>query len=111
MSSAFFQVSGIDADKAASMVFVWCRAGKQDDYALVGSGHVVRADGALPPGIQVGQFSVVFSLLSSYSADEIVVTDDRNDKQFLPNVSVINCSALSSHSAGHISDSAHYAVM
>lgn len=95
MSGAFFNVSGIDPNDGAKIVSVWCRDSRAkgpDNYVLLGSGHVVDAGGcAPPPGISVGQFSVTFALPYGCSADDIVVTDDKNSKEPLPDVTVTPC--------------------
>ena len=93
MSGAFFNVSGIDPNDGAKIVFVWCRARGQDTDTLVGSGHVVGAGGGggLPPGIRVGQFSVTFELPAGCPDDSVVVTDDKSGKDFLPGVTLVAC--------------------
>lgn len=91
MDSAFFRVSGLDPHDSANIVFVWCRVRGQDNRILVGSGHVVTAGSGVPPGIRPGQFCVVFRLPPDCSADSIVVTDDKDGKVILPDISVIQC--------------------
>jgi hypothetical protein len=92
MSGAFFNVSGIDPNDGAKIVFVWCRAEGQPNYTLAGSGHVVGAGAGLPPGIRVGQFSVTFQLPLGCSTDSVVVTDDKHGKEFLSGVTITHCS-------------------
>jgi hypothetical protein len=108
MSNAIFRASGVDPNDGAKIVYVWCRDKNQDSYTLIGSGYVVGAQAGLPPGIRPGQFCVVFILPPGHSADTIVITDDTNGKEFLPNVSVIPCatSAVFHPGVGAISDGA-----
>ena len=48
-----FNVSGIDRNEGASIVFVMCRSPASEGYVQVGSGHLVGANGAyIPPGVQ-----------------------------------------------------------
>jgi hypothetical protein len=88
----FVNVSGIDPDEDANIVFVWCRNKGPEDYMLLGSGHVVRAAAsARPPGILPGQFSVTFLLPQGCSESDVFVTDDRNGKTRLSGVKVTPC--------------------
>ena len=87
---AFVNVSGIDPNDGAKIVFVWCRGKGPEDYALLGSGHVVGAIGR-PPGIQAGQFSVTFLLPSGCSADDVFVTDDKIGNEHLRGVTITPC--------------------
>src|SRR5580704_2491716 len=89
----FINVSGTDPNDGAKIVFVWCRDKGLEDYALLGSGHVVGAIGR-PPGILVGQFSVTFLLPPGCSADDVFVTDDTNGKEHLRGVTVTPCMGL-----------------
>lgn len=92
MSGVFFNVAGVDPNEGASVVFVWCRGKAAEDYALLGSSHVVGAVGStLPPGIVSGQFSVTFLLPPGCSAEDIFVTDDKNGSEHLPGVSITPC--------------------
>jgi hypothetical protein len=102
MSGGFVNVSGIDPNDGAKIVFVWCRDPDKgpDDSRLVGSGHVVGPDAPRPPGISVGQFSVTFPLSPGCSADDIVVTDDKTGKDYLPGVTVTPCSAIAGLRSG-----------
>jgi len=86
----FFNVSGTDSNDGAKIVFVWCRDKGLEDYALLGSGHVVGAVGR-PPGIMVGQYSVTFLLPPGCSADDVFVTDDTKGKEHLRGVTVTPC--------------------
>jgi hypothetical protein len=86
----FVNVSGIDPNDGAKIVFVWCRDKGPEDYVLLGSGHVVGAIGR-PPGIQEGQFSVTFLLPSGCSTDDIFVTDDKIGKEHLRGVAITPC--------------------
>lgn len=89
---AFVNVSGIDTNDGARIVFVWCRDKGPEDYALLGSGHVVGAVGCgRPPGVPAGQFSVTFLLPPGCSADDVFVTDDKTGKAHLPGVTVTPC--------------------
>ncbi len=86
----FVNVSGIDANADASIVFVWSRNKGPEDYVLVGSGHVVNVPAhARPPGIQAGQFSVTFLLPPGCSADDVFVTDDKSNGERLTGVTVL----------------------
>jgi hypothetical protein len=91
MYNTFYRVSGVDQNEGAKIAFVWCRAEGQEGLTLVGSGHIVDAEGDLPPGIRAGQFAVSFLLPPGCSADSITVTDNRNSKEFLPDVTVVRC--------------------
>jgi hypothetical protein len=86
----FVNVSGVDINDGAKIVFVWCRDKGPEDYALLGSGHVVGAIGR-PPGIQAGQFSVTFLLPSGCSTDDVFVTDDKIGKEHLRGVTITPC--------------------
>jgi hypothetical protein len=86
----FISVSGTDPNDGAKIVFVWCRDKGPEDYALLGSGHVVGAVGC-PPGIMVGQYSVTFLLPPGCSADDVFVTDDKTGKKHLRGVTVTPC--------------------
>jgi hypothetical protein len=86
----FVNVSGIDPNGGAKIVFVWCRDKGPEDYALLGSGHVVGAIGR-PPGIQAGQFSVTFLLPSGCSTDDVCVTDDKIGNEHLRGVTITPC--------------------
>lgn len=86
----FINVSGIDPDNRAKIVFVWCSNKGPEDYALMGSGHVVGAAGR-PSGIMVGQFSVTVLLPPGCSTDEVFVTDDMNGQEHLRGVTVTPC--------------------
>ena len=88
----YFNVSGIDRNEGASIVYVMCRSAASDGYVQLGSGHIVGANGGfVPPGVQAGQYSVTFRLPHGCSASSIVVRDDKNDKAFLKDVKVIPC--------------------
>ena len=92
----YFNVSGIDRNEGASIVFVMCRSAASDGYVQLGSGHIVGANGGfVPPGVQAGQYSVTFRLPDGCSASSIVVRDDKNDKAFLKDVKVIPCEVSS----------------
>ena len=92
----FVNVSGIDANDGAKIVFVWCRDKGPEDYALLVSGHVVGAvGGGRPPGVAVGQFSVTFLLPPGCSAADIFVTDDKNGNEHLLGVAVTPCLGVS----------------
>jgi hypothetical protein len=86
----FVNVSGIDPNDGAKIVFVWCRDKGLEHYALLGSGHVVGAIDR-PPGIPIGQFSVTFLLPPGCSADDVLVTDDKNGTDRLRGVTVTPC--------------------
>jgi hypothetical protein len=86
----FVNVSGIDPNDGAKIVFVWCRDKGPEDYALLGSGHVVGAIGR-PPGIQAGQFSITFLLPSGCSTDDVFVTDDKIGNEHLRGVTITPC--------------------
>jgi len=98
-TGAFYNVSGIDPNEGAKTVFVWRRDKGTDDYALLGSGHVVGVLGR-PPGIQQGQFSITFPLPPGCSAEDLVVTDDTSGKEPLPNVIRRPCSVVAEFKFG-----------
>ena len=93
----YFNVSGIDRNEGAGIVFVMCRsAASEGGYVQVGSGHIVGANGGfVPPGVQAGQYSVTFQLPHGCAPNSIVVRDDKNDKVFLKDVKVIPCEVSS----------------
>lgn len=92
MSSAYFNVSGIDQNEDAETVFVRYRNGHPDDDILLGSGRVVGlGGGGLLPGIRVGQFSVTFLIPDGGAADNIVVSRDRSGKELLSAVVLTRC--------------------
>lgn len=85
----FVNVSGIDLNDGASIVFAWCRNKGPEDYLLLGSGHIVDVPAhARPPGIQHGQYSVTFLLPSGCSVDDVFVTDDKSASERLTGVTV-----------------------
>jgi hypothetical protein len=90
MSSAYFNVSGIDQSEDAETVFVRYRNGSPDDDILLASGRVVGR-GILLPGIKAGQFSVTFRLPEGRSADNIVVSRDKSGKELLSGVTLTRC--------------------
>lgn len=91
MSSAFFRVSGVDTNDGANIVFVWCQSDGRGSHVPVGSGRVVPTGTNCPPGIRPGQFAVVVLLPRDCSADSIIVTDDKDGKRILPDITVIPC--------------------
>ncbi len=85
----FVNVSGVDLNAGAAIVFVWCRNKGPTDYRLVGSGHIVDVPADVrPPGIQHGEYSVTFLLPSGCSVDDVFVTDDKNGNERLTGVTV-----------------------
>lgn len=106
MNGTFFSVSGLDPHDSADIAFVWCRPHGQDGRILVGSGHVVPAASNPPPGIQAGQFCVVFPLPNDCSADSIVVTGDRDGKVVLSDITIKLCSPSVGYRPAAISASA-----
>lgn len=86
----FVNVSGIDSNDGATIVFVWCRDKGPGDFALLGSGHVVGHHPS-PPGIRAGQFSVTFLLPPGCSVEDVFVTDDKSGNQHLTGVTVTPC--------------------
>jgi predicted nucleotidyltransferase len=90
---AFVNVSGIDPNEAATMVFVWCRDKGLEDYVLLGSGHVVNVPAnARPPGIQAGQYSITFPLRPGCSIEDVFVTEDKSGSERLTGVTVSDLS-------------------
>jgi hypothetical protein len=106
MSGAFFRASGIDSNDGVDVVYVWCKNKGPDDFMLLGSAHVVRSGGALPPGIKPGQFSVTFLLPPGCSPASIFMTDDRNGDDILTDVTITPCSTLNTFRPGVIAPSA-----
>jgi len=99
---AFINVSGTDPNDGAKIVFVWCHDKGPEDYALLGSAHVVGAVGR-PPGIMVGQYSVTFLLPPGCSADDVFVTDDKKGNEHLRGVTITPCLSVSGfRSAGTV---------
>src|ERR1700680_1345946 len=92
MSGTFFNVSGIDPNDGARIVFVWCRNNGPGNDIPLASGHVVGEDARnRPPGIQVGQYSITFPLPYGCSAENIVVTHDKDGKEPLSGVTLTQC--------------------
>ena len=92
MSSAYFNVSGVDQSEDAKDVFIRHRNRNPEGDILLGSGRVVSAGGCgLLPGIQVGQFSVTFLLPEGCSADNIIVSRDKDGKDLLSGVTLTRC--------------------
>jgi hypothetical protein len=54
MHNTFYRVSGVDQNDGAKIAFVWCRAEGQEGLTLVGSGHIVNAEGDLPQASEPG---------------------------------------------------------
>ena len=89
----FVNVSGIDPNDGATIVFVWCRDKGPEDYVLLGSGHIVDVPAnARPPGIQAGQYSVTFLLRPGCSVEDVFVTDDKSGSERLTGVTVADLS-------------------
>jgi hypothetical protein len=87
-----FNVSGVDPNEGASVVFVMCRSGFTDGYVQLGNGHIVGANGAyVPPGARAGQYSVTLRLPYGCLPNTIIVKDDKNDQSCLDNVTVTPC--------------------
>jgi hypothetical protein len=93
MSGTLFRASGIDANEGAKSVYVWYHDKGSDKYSLLGSGHI-SASGEAIPGTEVRQYSVAFLLPYGSSVDGVVVTDDKNPKDFLHGVTVGPASGL-----------------
>ena len=88
----FVNVSGIDRNKGATIVFAWCRNRGPEDFVLLGSGHVVPAFGNdLPPGILAGQYKVTFLMPPGCSVGDVFVTDDTSGRERLSGVTVTPC--------------------
>lgn len=100
MLGRFFEVSGIASNEGAKLAYVWCRAEGGNDYRLVGSGHVVGADGIRPPGIKAGQFAIAIRLPPDGAVETIAVTDDVSGEELIPGVSIIECPAPAGFRAG-----------
>lgn len=96
MEESFFRASGVDLDVTATIAFVWCRVEGQDGNNLLGSGHIIGEGGLLPPGIQVGQFSVSFILPSDCDIENVRVTDNGSSKNFLTDVTIVPCTSPAS---------------
>ena len=92
----FVNVSGIDHNEGASVVFVWCCRKEAGDHALLGSGHVVgAAPDSRPPGVLAGQFCVTLPLPAGCSVDDVFVTDDRRGLERVRGIRVSACVARS----------------
>jgi hypothetical protein len=92
----FVNISGIDRNDGAAIVFVWCQKKGPEDFALLGSGHVLSLPAsARPPGIEAGQFSVTILLPLDCSVDDLFVTDDKSGEERLTGVTMTPCVALS----------------
>ncbi len=88
----FVNVSGIDPNDGANIVFAWCRNKGPEDYVLLGSGHIVNIPAnARRPGIRAGQYSVTFLLPPGISVDDVFVTDDKSGSERLTGVTVTEC--------------------
>jgi hypothetical protein len=88
----FVNVSGVDHNEGASVVFVWCRQKDEGDHALLGAGHVVRgAPNSRPPGVLAGQFCVTLPLAAGCSVDDIFVTDDVRGMERVRGILVSAC--------------------
>jgi hypothetical protein len=92
----FVNISGIDPNDGATLVFVWCRKEGPENFALLGSGNVVSLPtSARLPGIESGQFSVTIPLPLGRSIDDLFVTDDKTGDEHLTGVTMTACVALS----------------
>ena len=88
----FVNVSGIDYNEGASVVFVWCRPKETSDHTLLGAGHVVgAAPNCRPPGVSAGQFCVTLPLPAGCSVDDVFVTDDKRGPERLRGIRVSAC--------------------
>jgi hypothetical protein len=91
----YFNVSGVDRNEGARVVFVMCRSGAADGYVRVGSGHIVGVDGGfVPPGIEAGQFRITFRLPYGCSPSTIIVKDDK-DAELTRDIKVTPCEVSS----------------
>jgi hypothetical protein len=90
MSGAYFNVSGIDQNEDAEIVFVRYRSEDQEVDILLGSGRVVGG-GILLPGIQVGQFSITFRVPNGCLVDNIVLSRDKGGKELLSGATLTRC--------------------
>jgi hypothetical protein len=88
----FVNVSGIDQNEGASVVFVWCRQKDVGDHSLLGTGHVVgAAPESRPPGVLAGQFSVTLPLPPGCSVDDVFVSDDVRGLEGVRRIQVRAC--------------------
>jgi hypothetical protein len=88
----FVNVSGIDQNEGARVVFVWCRHKEAGDHVLLGAGHVVgAAPDCRPPGVLAGQFCVTLPLPAGRSADDVFVTDDVRGSEHVRGILVSAC--------------------
>jgi len=88
----FVNVSGIDHNEDANVVFVWYRRKEAGDHALLGAGHVVgAAPDSRPPGVLAGQFSVTLPLPAGCSVDDVFVTDDARGLERVRGILVSAC--------------------
>jgi hypothetical protein len=88
----FVNVSGIDQNEGASVVFVWCRQKDAGDHSLLGTGHVVgAASDSRPPGVLAGQFCVTLPLPPGCSVDDVFVTDDVRGLEGVRRIQVSAC--------------------
>ena len=88
----FVNISGIDQNEGASVVFVWRRHKGAGMHALLGTGHVVKgAPDSRPPGVLAGQFCVTLPLPTGCSVDDVFVTDDMRGQERLRGIRVSAC--------------------
>jgi hypothetical protein len=88
----FFNVSGVDSNPGATIVFVWCRDKNTDKHVLVGSGHVVGEFGCgRPPGVPIGQFSITFPLPAGCSVADVFLTNDHESDGHLSTFVITAC--------------------
>lgn len=97
----YYNVTGVDPNEGARIVFVWARTQDSGSKVLLGSGHVVGAVGCgRPPGVPIGQYCVTFPLPPGSAADDVVLTDDKNADVHLSDVTLTHCSTLAGLRSG-----------
>jgi hypothetical protein len=86
MSGALFTVSGVDLRQGAQTVFVWRRLETDPKFKLLGSGAVAKAEG--PDAPAVGTFNVTVMLPHGARSEDVVVTDNVSNEDFVTDVSL-----------------------
>lgn len=86
MSGALFNVTGVNPRQGAETVFVWRRLETDPKFTLLGSGKIMQAEG--PDAPPLGSFNVTVMLPQGCRADDVVVTDNVNNQDFVAGVSL-----------------------
>jgi hypothetical protein len=88
----FINASRVHLANDAKIIITLCRNKWPEDHILLGSGHVASAiASARPPDAPAGRSGVTFLTPPGFSADDVVVTDDKNGIPHSSDVKAVPC--------------------